>query len=474
MGDALWSWTASELAAAIASGRVSSVEAMESAIARMEAVNPAINAVVDALPEQAMEAARAADAALRRTGPLGPLHGVPVTVKINVDYGGRATTNGVVAYKDLIAPEDGSVVRNLKAAGAVIIGRTNTPCYSMRGFTSNDLHGHTKNPHDPALTPGGSSGGAGAATAAGIGAMGHGNDIGGSVRYPAYCNALYGLRPTAGVVPAYNPSQLSERFIVSQMASVQGPHARSMEDVRLTMRALQAPDPRDIWQIPSRGMFAPVSHRPCRVALHAGTDEAQVDPEVSAAIRLAGAMLADAGYEVVEADPPSLWEAMEFWLLALGNEMRAGLGPLMEQNGDWKMKRAYRLLTDGVPVIEDRDGFLRAYARRSTLLRKWQLFFEDFPLLLTAVTWAKPMPDDYDVSDGVDQDWFLRVTAPMSGTPTLGLPGLSVPVGAKPGLPMGVQLVAARHGDRRLMEAGAVLERAIGPIRPVDPAGAAA
>ncbi|MEC7258816.1 MAG: amidase, partial [Pseudomonadota bacterium] len=439
------------------------------ALARMDAVNPAINAVVDPLHDDAMAAAQAADATLRKTGPLGPLHGVPVTVKINVDYAGRATTNGVVAYKDMIAPGDGSVVRNLKAGGAVIIGRTNTPCYSMRGFTSNDLHGQTYNPHDPAITAGGSSGGAGAATAAGIGAMGHGNDIGGSVRHPAFCNGIYGLRPTSGVVPAYNPSQLAERFIVSQMAAVQGPLARSMEDIRITMQALSRHDPREVWQIPTHNEFDAPVHAPCRVALHAETDEAQVDPEVTAAIRLAGEMLTDAGYEVVEVAPPSLWEAMEFWLLTLGNEMRAGLGVLMEQHGDWKMKRAYHVLVDGIPEINDRDGFLKAYAQRSALLRKWQMFFEDYPLVLTAVTWSKPMPAEHDVSEGLSNDWFRRATAPMSGTPTLGLPGLTVPVGSRPGVPIGVQLLAGRHQDKRLIAAGAALERAIGKIAPVDP-----
>lgn len=469
MGDELWRLSAADLARGISAGHFTSVEATESALARMDAVNQPLNAVVDTLHDDARAAARAADAVLRRAGALGPLHGVPVTVKINADYGGRATTNGVVAYKDLIAPEDGSVVRNLKASGAVIIGRTNTPCYSMRGFTSNDLHGQTLNPHDPAITAGGSSGGAGAATAAGIGAMGHGNDIGGSVRHPAYCNGIYGLRPTVGMAPAYNPSQLAERFIVSQMAAVQGPLARTMEDIRITMQALSAHDPRDIWQIPVNGEYRAPEHAPCRVALHAETDEAQVAPEVSAAIRKAGEMLADAGYEVVEVAPPSLWEAMEFWLLALGNEMRAGLGLLMEKHGDWKMKLSYRVLTDGIPEIGDRDGFLKAYARRSEMLRRWQLFFEDYPLLVTAVTWAKPMPAEYDVWDGLDYDWFRRATAPMSGTPTLGLPGLAVPVNTVPGRPMGVQLLAGRHQDHRLLQAGAVLERAIGQILPIDP-----
>ncbi|WP_068297966.1 amidase [Pararhodobacter sp. CCB-MM2] len=469
MSNDLWRLSAADLARGIAAGHFTSLEATESALARMDAVNQPLNAVVDTLHDDARAAARAADATLRRTGPLGPLHGVPVTVKINADYGGRATTNGVVAYKDHIAPEDGSVVRNLKAGGAVIIGRTNTPCYSMRGFTSNDLHGTTLNPHDPAITAGGSSGGAGAATAAGIGAMGHGNDIGGSVRHPAYCNGIYGLRPTAGLAPAFNPSQVAERLIVSQMAAVQGPLARTMEDIRLAMQALSAPDPRDIWQIPVNGEYDPVTHAPCRVALHAETDEGPVDPAVSAAIRQAGEMLTDAGYEVVEVTPPSLWEAMEFWLLSLGNEMRAGLGLLMEAHGDWKMKLSYQVLTQGIPEVDTRDGFLKMYARRSELLRKWQLFFQDYPLLLTAVTWTRPMPAEHDVSEGLDYDWFRRATAPMSGTPTLGLPGLSVPVGTVPGVPMGVQLLAGRHQDHRLLQAGVALERAIGQILPVDP-----
>ncbi|MET3598318.1 amidase [Martelella mangrovi] len=469
MSDDLWRWSAADLARGIAAGHFTSVEATTSALARMDAVNQPLNAVVDPLHDDAMAAAQAADETLRRTGPLGPLHGVPVTAKINADYGGRATTNGVVAYRDLIAPEDGSVVRNLKASGAVIIGRTNTPCYSMRGFTSNDLHGQTLNPHNPAITAGGSSGGAGAATAAGIGAMGHGNDIGGSVRHPANCNGLYGLRPTAGMAPAFNPSQAAERFIVSQMAAVQGPLARSMEDIRVAMQALSAPDPRDIWQIPAGDEYRVPEHAPCRVAIHAETDESVVDPEVSAAIRHAGEILSDAGYDVVEVAPPSLWEAMEFWLLLLGNEMRAGLGLLMEEHGDWKMKQAYRVLTDGIPEISDRDGFLKAYARRSALLRQWQLFFEEYPLVVTAVTWTRPMPAEHDVSEGLDYDWFRRATAPMSGTPTLGLPGLAAPVNTVPGRPMGVQLLAGRHQDHRLLQAGIVLERAIGQILPVDP-----
>jgi len=132
---------------------------------------------------------------------LGPLAGVPVTVKVNVDQAGFATTNGLKIQRNLIAAEDNPVVANLKKAGAVIIGRPNTQAFSLRWFTRNGLHGHTKNPHDPTLTPGGSSGGAAAAVAAGIGAIAHGTDIGGSIRYPAYACGVHGLRPTLGRVP---------------------------------------------------------------------------------------------------------------------------------------------------------------------------------------------------------------------------------------------------------------------------------
>ncbi|KAH2823842.1 hypothetical protein KXV85_001357, partial [Aspergillus fumigatus] len=183
-----WQWSAVETAAAIRSGAISAVETVEAHLERMRAVNPALNAVVVDLGEEALKAAHAADKQRAKGGELGPLHGVPVTIKENVDYEGRPNFNGVPANKGLIAPSDAPVVRNLKKAGAIVIGLTNTPEFSFRGFTDNPLHGLTLNPWDPDITCGGSSGGAGAAVAAGIGTIAHGNDIGGSLRWPAHCN----------------------------------------------------------------------------------------------------------------------------------------------------------------------------------------------------------------------------------------------------------------------------------------------
>ncbi|EIM77030.1 amidase [Nitratireductor aquibiodomus RA22] len=468
MHDELWSWNAGDLAKAIRERQVSSREAVESAVARMEAVNPHLNAVVDPLPEAALSEARAADDALARGDTPGILHGVPVTVKINVDYAGRATTNGVRSQADLIAPEDGSVVRNLRAAGAIVIGRTNTPCYSMRWFTDNALHGATLNPHDRDITPGGSSGGAGSAAAAGIGTIAHGNDIGGSIRYPAYCCGVYGLRPTSGLLPSYNPSQLSERMIASQMMAVQGPLARSASDLSLGIEALSRHDPRDVWQVPAPNLTSPEMQKPCRVALFADPEECAVDPEVAQAILLAAERLREAGYQVEEVPIPSISEAAHLWRTVMINEMRSGLLTQIEKNGDAAIRYAAEAFCEGVPEL-DRTGFLQALASRSTLLRDWQLLFETHPLVLTAVCWRKP----YRVgTDQTNKTWFDRFFAELSPTtmpPILGLPGLSVPISIDGAGPLGVQLIANRFHDGRLLAAADAMERFGGTVTPIEP-----
>jgi amidase len=215
----IWQWSAVESAAAIGSGLVTSEEVVRAHVERMHAVNPALNAVVVDLSEQAISAARAADQAKASGVALGKLHGVPVTIKINIDVEGQANSNGVVAFKDNIAPGDSPVTANLKKSGAIIIGLTNTPEFSMRGFTDNPLHGATMNPWDGTITCGGSSGGAGASIAAGIGTIAHGNDIGGSLRWPAFCNGIATIKPTQGRIPAFNPSATVERPLMAQFMS---------------------------------------------------------------------------------------------------------------------------------------------------------------------------------------------------------------------------------------------------------------
>src|ERR1700738_2894618 len=202
----LWRLSAADIAALIRSKEVSAKQAASAALARLDAVNPSINAVVDHRQEDVLAQAAAIDAAIARGEQVGPLAGVPVTVKVNIDQQGFATTNGLKLQRDVIAKTNSPVVDNLRKAGAVILGRTNCPAFSYRWFTTNLIHGDTKNPRDPAIPPGGSSGGAGAAVAAGIGHIAHGTDIAGSIRYPAYACGVHGLRPTLGRVAAFNVS----------------------------------------------------------------------------------------------------------------------------------------------------------------------------------------------------------------------------------------------------------------------------
>ena len=201
----LWRLPAADLAALIKSKQVSTRDPATAALARLDQVNHQINAVIDHRPEDVLQQADAIDARLARGEDPGPLAGVPVTIKVNVDQTGYATTNGLNLQKDAIASAHNPVVNNFVKAGAVLLGRTNTPAFSLRWFTDNDLHGRTLNPWNASHTPGGSSGGASAAVAAGIGAIAHGNDQGGSIRYPAYACGVAGLRPTQGLVPAFNP-----------------------------------------------------------------------------------------------------------------------------------------------------------------------------------------------------------------------------------------------------------------------------
>ena len=244
----LWQRDATGLAGLIRKGEVSALEVTRNQLERLETANPAINAISRVLADEALAQAREADDARARGEPLGPLHGVPVTTKVTADHRGCATDAGIVFRKDDIAAEDGAVVANLRRAGAIFIGRTTSPASAMRAMTSSVLHGQTLNPWNPDVTCGGSSGGAGAATAAGIGALALGSDIGGSIRWPAHCNGIVGLRPTVGRVPSVNPSRPGPRMHSGQTMAVEGPMARSVRDLRLGLEVMSQGDHRDgVW-----------------------------------------------------------------------------------------------------------------------------------------------------------------------------------------------------------------------------------
>jgi amidase len=466
MNSELWRWQAHDLAQAIRKRQISCREAVTSCLTRLDEVNPRINAVVDLLAEEALAQADRADRALARNEAMGSLHGVPVTIKINADYAGRATTNGVVAFKDRIAKFDSPGVANWRNAGAIPIGRTNVPPFSARFFTANALYGRTLNPWDAGRTPGGSSGGAAAAVATGIGPLAHGSDRAGSIRYPAYACGIMGLRPTLGRVPAF-VSTAEEPSITSQLTHVQGPLARSIRDLRLGLVTMAARDVRDPWWTPAQ-VVPDVAIQPVRIAVFAKTEGVDIDPAISSAVRQAARWLEAAGYPVEEAAPPCFEEAARLFFTLVRTEEKAGTSKAIETLGDEPLRRA-RASTMAYAGELDFEGYVKAFARRATMLRQWMLFFERYPLLLMPVSWERPFPVDFDQQGDDAVRRMLTAHHPMLAVSTLGLPGLALPTGLAEGVPVGVQLVAGRFQEELCLKAGEVIEAQQQLITPIDP-----
>ncbi|MCA0316807.1 MAG: amidase family protein [Proteobacteria bacterium] len=461
----IWQWSAIETAKAIRKGKVSSEEVTRVHIDRMKAVNPKLNAVVVDLSKDAIKAAKAADKALAKGQDVGPLHGVPVTIKINLDVEGQANSNGVVAFKDNIAPGDSPVTANLKKAGAVIVGLTNTPEFSMRAFTDNPLHGLTLNPWDDGITCGGSSGGAGSAVAAGIGCIAHGNDIGGSLRWPAYCNGVATIKPTLGRIPAFNPSMLKgeERGLMAQFMSSQGPLARSVADVRLGLEVMSQRDMRDPWWVPAP-LNGPKLKGPIKVAVAKIPKDMKVDRQVISLVRKAADHLADAGYDVREAEVPDLDGTWKLWCDLIMTELHVLQEKVMRQTGGKDFVQTVEGFLKMATML-DGEAYMKAIALRSRVLRNWLAFLEDYPVLLTPLSVNPTPPTNEDLKgDARVKELFWNDVRFMSVMNLLGLPAAVVPVGLVKGNPVGVQIVASRYREDVCLDAAAAIEKKAGIV----------
>ena len=459
MTTELWQLSATELAARIARRETTARAATESVLARIAEANPQFNALASVTPDKALQAADAADAKQARGETLGALHGVPVTIKINIDVQGEATDEGVHDFKDNIASSDSPLVQSMREAGAIIVGRNNAPAFSLRWFTDNALHGRTLNPFDAGVTPGGSSGGAAVATALGMGAIAHGNDYGGSIRYPAWACGVVGLRTTVGRVPSYKASA-SNRILSNQQMSVQGPLTRTVADARLALQVMSQGTPLDPQWVPAPLEFVDARH-PTRVAVFRSWAHSAVDPTVSAAVDQAAQWLQEAGYTVEEVEPPHFAEvsAMQFHMVM--NDMRRGGEPFMREHGDDALRTALSHYMAINPVW-DRDQYLEAMTRRFNIARDWAVFLARYPVLLMPNSWERQFPIDDDQRLAERTAQILLAQAPLLSTATLGLPGLSVPTGLVNGLPVGVQIVSTKFREDRMLAAGEVIERAAG------------
>jgi amidase len=412
------------------------------------------------LSEEAGRAARRADGIAASGVALGPLHGVPITIKENVDQAGQATTNGVPGFTDVVAMEDSPVVANLRKAGAIIIGRTNTPEFSLRWFTDNPLRGLTRNPWKHDITPGGSSGGAAAAAALGMGAIAHGNDLGGSLRYPAYACGLATIRPSLGRVPAYNPTAAEERPPTLQLMSVQGPIAREVRDVRLALAVMAQRDARDPWWVPAP-LDGPRLETPIKVAVTKTPAGVACHAAVSAAIDQAAGHLADAGYEVDAVDPPLVAEIAENWRTLLFTDTKVMSEAAMREYGSQDINQ---VLGDYLAAsnVRDLDGYARALADRTRLLRAWSVFMEDYPLVLAPVSQVPPFPQGEDLKGAARVKQMLDEQSMLYGVNGLGLPSAAVPTGLHDGVPMGVQIIGPRLREDLCLDAAEAVERGTG------------
>ncbi len=462
----LWRLNARDVAQLTRSGDVSPTDVVTSTLSRMDAVNPKLNAVVDDLRSEAL--ARAATLDTLTPELRGPLHGVPVTIKINVDQTGHASSNGVVGLKDLIAPGDAPVVENLERAGAVVIGRTNTPEFSFRADTDNPLYGRTHNPWGDHISAGGSSGGGGVAVMAGIGALAHGNDIGGSLRFPAAANGAVTVKPGLNRVPAWNPSQTAERGLMAQLMSVQGVMARSAADLHLSMPPLIAPDRRDPFHAPVPWQ-GPSMSEPIRVAFTRNTHGYDLHPEVEAALLAARDALQDAGYIVEEVEPPNVFEIGRTGYRTLMGEIHSVMKPDIDALGSELIRNLFQTYFQEFAPFSG-DELLKMYAKRTHYARQWAQFMGQYPLVLTPFLPQPFFAPDRDL-EGVDGLHDVLGCAVYSYAMNyMGLPAACVParlaqLPAGP-QPINVQVVAQHWREDMAVDAAVAIEARIGTMAP--------
>ena len=465
----LWQKPATELARLIADRKVSSVEVVEAHLHRIEAVNPKVNAIVRVLADEARAGAALADQAVARGDRLGPLHGVPFTVKENIDVAGLPTTWGVPALSGAVVPMDAPVVQRMREAGAIPIGRTNLPDMGLRVTTDSSLHGITRNPWNPLRTTAGSSGGEAAALATGMSPIGLGNDLGGSLRNPANACGIASIRPSAGRVPDAGFVPREDYLMAVQLMNVQGPMARRIDDVRLGLQVLMGAHPRDPWSF-TAPLNGPAPNGPIRVAVVTAPPGGTCDPTVSATVRRAADALANAGYEVVDACPPRYEEVAATWARLLMGDFASVLDQLMPLMGEGG-KAFLATANAAVAPLTSTTDMSQLLALRHGLGRAWSQFMAEHPLVLTP-TWTQiPFEQGFDAATAQGAAATVEMIRPVVAANLLGLPSACVPAGrdTATGMPIGVLLTGQRLREDLCLDAAEVIEAQSGLATPIDP-----
>lgn len=451
--------TASELARCLRAKEISAREVMEAHLAQIDRVNGKVNAIVTLVAEQAMQRAAAADQRLARGTPDGPLHGLPVAHKDLVQTKGIRTTFGSPIYKDFVPDEDDLIVQRLKAAGAITVGKTNTPEFGAGSQTYNEVFGETLNPYDVTKTCGGSSGGAAVALACGMIPIADGSDMGGSLRNPAnFCNTV-GFRTSPGRVPTW-PKETAWSGL-----SVQGPMARTVQDVALLLSAIAGPDPRSPIAIaePASLFARPLERdfRGVRVAWSRDLGELPVDPPVTAAIDARRSVFEQLGCIVEDNQPDftdadevfKVWRAWQFELKF--RQLLKTHRPQLKETIVWNAEQGQQLTG---PQLS------RAELKRTELFHRVRCFMDTYEFLVLPVSQVPP----FDIRqryvteiNGQRMDTYIDWMKSCYYITVTGLPAISVPCGFTPdGLPVGLQIVGRHQADFAVLQLAHAFEQA--------------
>lgn len=448
-------WSAGTTARLIARREVSAVEVMEWTLKRIDRLelDPGLRAFLTIAAQSALATAAAADRAVAEGVQLGPLHGVPIGVKDLEWTAGIRTTYGSPKFRDFVPSEDSIVVERLRAAGAIVVGKTNTSEFGLLGETRNPLIGETRNPWNPERTVGGSSGGSAAAVAAGMVPVAVGSDTGGSIGCPAAMCGVFGMKPTRGLVPTW-PDPGDSRLLLDS-----GPIARTVADARLMLEALAGPDQRD----PTSYVEAQTSDAqssPLRIAWSPDWDRLAVDPEVRSTTTAAVSVFERLGHHV-EASTPEVGDPFEILLPIVAADTCAFLERGELELSDLSADAAAEVELLGVPSIVE---FVSALNALTGFRRSVDAFFERFDLMVTPATAvpAFPLAVPPSTIDGqaVEPRWstFMPFQAAWN---LAGAPTSSLPCGqTADGLPIGLQVTAARGHDRTLLRVCAEFEQA--------------
>ncbi len=455
-----WQLNAVEQVSLVSSGRLTCRQLVESHVGRIRALNNQLGAVTVMLEETALAAADKADRASCR----GALHGLPFTVKEDIDCLGSPTTHGVPALRDAFPYEDAPIVARLRAAGAIPIGRTNLSEMGLRLCTTNPLHGRTFSPYDRRLTVGGSSGGDAVAVVTGMTPVGIGGDLGGSLRVPAACCGCAALKPTSGLIPhAYSLEPRDNGLAMQLMFSV-GLLTRSAQDLGLLLPNVAGRDLRDprSVNVPLQGQY----QQELTAAIVTSIPGITIESGATNAVRRAGALLKSAGWQVEEATPPEVPKVAEVFATLLAAELEAMAHRAQPILSDAVLSHVQRLCGSSAA---HRLHYPTLHAERSRLIRVWSGFFSEYSVVvgpnLVRPIWQ--IDSDLDADTGIALiDEATRFLAPGNA---LGIPSLTLPTGVVNGRPRGVVIYADLWREDTCVKAAMAIEAGLAVNRPIAP-----